>query len=135
VGDCLLSVRQLSPDTWIAAHTGGPTQGAAAQTLESVLAVLQSEASSAWVCEVMRQGCDDVIEVEITAAAGPHGGAARVPEQPKDPFGAAAIQKNRWEQVIQASSPNKQAWQTKAARVCCAHNTSGKHVVCIRTLA
>ena len=111
VGDCLLSVRQLSPDAWIAAHTGGPSQGAAAQTLESVLAVLQSEASGAWVCEVMRQGCGDVLEVEISSL---------VPEQQKDPFGAAAMQKNLWEQMIQATSPNKQAWQTKAARVCSA---------------
>lgn len=111
IGDSLVSVRQLSPESWISSHTGSPEP---AQTLESAIAALK-DASGPWVCEVMRRGCDDVLQVEI--ACGVRGKNGVSDEQPKDLFGAAAIQKNLWEQLMQATAPKQASWQTKAARV------------------
>lgn len=132
----MLAVKQLSPDSWIASHTGTPATAPISadgshgpQTLESVLAALKSEGPGSWVVEVMRRGCDDVLEVEILStrqssdtsstgggrwgASGAGGGDERL-----DVFGAAAIQKNLWQQLVQASEPKKANWQAKAARVC-----------------
>ena len=89
-----------------------------------------------WVLELLRHGHADVLSVEIVldvhhapahlrssggegAAGVCGGGGGHMPGNSSDSlFVAAAIQKNLFEQLLQASEPKKQRWKTQAARVC-----------------
>ena len=117
IGDKIVSIQPLSPEAWISSHSPSVTT----QSPQLVLASLESQHPGPWVVVVLRHGCDDVIEVEITpnASSGGRGGGPGVRQAAHNSsFGAAAIQKNLWEQLVQATAPKKANWQTKAARVC-----------------
>ena len=118
-------MQPLSPDAWIASSTAGTLASTrrAPQTLESVRAALKSEAQGTWVVVVLRKGCDDVVEVELSMngdADAQGGGARQRPAKQAEcgqPFGAAALQHHLLAHLVQASAPDKASWQSKAARV------------------
>ena len=121
VGDVLLSVQPA-----VSAHCKAEQQAPSERTtpLQPVLTALKSASPGPWHVTIMRPGCDDVIEVEISppfqhgqGSGGAEGACARACRAPDAGRPAeASFHQHLLKQLVQATAPHKD-WQTKAARL------------------